>query len=123
MLNILYSLEKKILGINSKPKQSILIVERDYIQSLLMDCRETVSVTFKKKDGTMRTLTGLIEPHKNHTGINPVAHLGKYITITENWNSETPKFRNANMHTIDNVVIGSVKYIVKGDLTDGKLYF
>lgn len=66
------------------------------------------SVTFKKKDGEMRTLTGRVFHDKEHSGHNNAAHYEKYVTIVIRGRDENGKrrFRNVNTETITALHIG-----------------
>ena len=68
-------------------------------------------VTFKKKDGTMRTLNGHVRQVAGHSGKNSVAHYEKYVTIVLNEKDESgnEQFRNVNVETITQLNIGGRK--------------
>lgn len=65
-------------------------------------------VTFIKKDGTKRTLTGHIRKVAGHDGSNTTSHIEKYLTITLPTKDANGKeqFRNVNMETIQSVRMG-----------------
>ncbi len=59
------------------------------------------TVTFKKKDGTMRTLNCQHGHFKGHEGANTVAHKEKYLTV-----HTAEGFKNVNCETIMEVKMG-----------------
>lgn len=65
-------------------------------------------VTFIKKDGTERKLTGSIRKVPGHDGGNTTAHIEKYLTVTLPTKDANGKeqFRNVNMETIKSVRMG-----------------
>lgn len=73
-------------------------------------------VEFVKADGTLRTLNGHYRAVAGHDGVNPTAHIEKYITIVlaEKDGKGNPQFRNVNTETIKALHIGG-KRIVIGD--------
>lgn len=66
------------------------------------------SVTFAKKDGEVKTLTGRVFHDKAHNGHNNAAHFEKYVTIVIRGRDENGKrrFRNVNMETVKSLHIG-----------------
>lgn len=66
------------------------------------------SVTFVKKDGETRTLTGRVFHDKKHDGHNNAAHYEKYVTIVIRGRDEkgNRRFRNVNTETIKSLHIG-----------------
>lgn len=65
-----------------------------------------MSVTFIKKDGSERTLNGQFGYKAGHDGENTVAHIPKYITISENLGGGRYQHRNVNTETIKRIAIG-----------------
>lgn len=65
-------------------------------------------VTFIKKDGEERKLTGHIRSVEGRTGSNTTGHYEKYVTIVLAQKDKNGKeqFRNVNMETIQSVRMG-----------------
>jgi hypothetical protein len=65
-------------------------------------------VTFIKKDGTERKLTGHIRSVDGHKGDNTTKHFEKYVTVVLAQKDANGKeqFRNVNMETIQSVRMG-----------------
>ncbi len=59
------------------------------------------TVTFKKKDGTVRTLNCQHGHFKGHDGENTVSHIEKYLTV-----HTAEGFKNVNMETVLEVKMG-----------------
>lgn len=66
------------------------------------------SVTFVKKDGEERTLTGRVFHDKAHSGHNNASDFEKYVTIVIRGRDENGnrRFRNVNMETVKSLHIG-----------------
>ena len=64
------------------------------------------SVTFTKKSGEERTLTGQVGYKEGHDGENTVAHLPQYITVAENLGGGKYQHRNVNTTTIKRLAVG-----------------
>jgi hypothetical protein len=69
------------------------------------------SVTFMKKDGTLRTINrAQVGYKKGYDGDNTVAHLEQYVTVVEAGEAGDvpgkPKFRNVNTDAIRRLAIG-----------------
>ena len=99
-----------------KPK-SLITIDRKKLQALMLDCQETMEVTFKKKSGEIRTITGRVEYVKGHNDFNRAAHMGKYVTLTMIVNT-LPQWRNINLETVSEIKIGNRHYIITGNLFD-----
>lgn len=69
-----------------------------------------LGVTFVKKDGTLRTINGQHCYKEGHDGTNPVAHIDKYVTISENLGGGKSQFRNVNVETVKRLAIGGNVY-------------
>jgi hypothetical protein len=67
-------------------------------------------VTFIKKNGEERTLTGQVYLHPEHTGHNPVSHKKEYITVIAGHDNGKPVYRNVNCDTIKRLSIGGKTY-------------
>lgn len=67
-------------------------------------------VTFIKKDGTERTLTGQVYMHPDHMGKNPVAHKKEYVTVIVGHENGNPVYRNVNCDTIKRLAVGGKTY-------------
>lgn len=65
-------------------------------------------VTFIKKDGTERKLTGHVRKVEGHDGGNTTSHFEKYLTVVLAQKDKNGKeqFRNVNMETIQSVRMG-----------------
>lgn len=69
------------------------------------------SVTFQKKDGTMRTIKNAqVGFKKGHAGHNPVGHIEKYLTVIENKGGGDYQHRNVNMETVTKMSIAGVDF-------------
>lgn len=66
------------------------------------------SITFVKKDKTLRTLTCRVFHDKDHNGHNNAAHFEKYVTVVIRGRDANGKrqFRNVNTETIKSLHIG-----------------
>lgn len=69
-----------------------------------------LGVTFVKKSGELRTLNGQHCYKQGHDGVNTVAHIDKYITISENLGGGGSQFRNVNTETIKRIAVGGKVY-------------
>ena len=69
-----------------------------------------LGVTFVKKSGELRTLNGQHCYKQGHDGVNTVAHIEKYITISENLGGGKSQFRNVNTETIKRIAVGGKVY-------------
>lgn len=70
------------------------------------------SVTFVKKDGTVRELTGQFGHRKGHDGKNTVQHKPELMTVTENRidpRTGERAFRNINLESVTYLAIGGMK--------------
>ena len=67
-------------------------------------------VDFIKKSGELRSINGQVGLKKDHTGHNPVSHLGQYITVSENIPGGKQQFRNVNVNTITRLAVGGKVY-------------
>lgn len=65
-------------------------------------------VTFKKKDGTLRTLNGHVRKVQGHGGTNNASHFEKYVTVVLNKKDKDGKvqFRNVNTESVQALSIG-----------------
>lgn len=68
------------------------------------------TVTFKKADNTMRTLTGNYGQVKAQNGDNSVAHIEKYVTVIlpEKDAKGEPLRRNVNCETVTSITTNGV---------------
>ena len=69
-----------------------------------------LGVTFVKKSGELRTLNGQHCYKQGHDGVNTVAHIEKYITISENLGGGKSQFRNVNTETVKRLAVGGKVY-------------
>jgi hypothetical protein len=69
------------------------------------------NVTFKKKDGTMRTLNCNVRKVPGHGKGNSVSHFEKYVTVVLSQPDDNGKaqFRNVNVESIQSLSIGGRK--------------
>ena len=95
--------------------RGLIIIDRKKLQALMLDCQQTMEVTFKKKSGEIRTITGRVEYVKGHNDFNRAAHMGKYVTLTYTLNT-LPQWRNVSLETVTDVKIGRNHYVVTGNL-------
>ncbi|MCK9530431.1 MAG: hypothetical protein M0R77_07710 [Gammaproteobacteria bacterium] len=65
------------------------------------------TVEFEKKDGTLRKINGHIRAVPGHDGINPTAHIDKYLTVVlaEKDKNGNEQWRNVNIATIKSLAI------------------
>lgn len=70
------------------------------------------TVTFQKKDKSMRTLTCQQGYFKGHDEENPTAHIEKYLTVKE---VGTGAFKNINCETITSITMGGETLEIKRD--------
>lgn len=78
-----------------------------------------LSVTFVKKDGSLRTINGKQGKKEDHTGHNNVAHLSQYATIVEQKQDGSGEygqgrgsfqFRNVDVSKVTHLKIGGQEY-------------
>ena len=69
-----------------------------------------IGVTFTKLNGEERTINGQHCYKQGHDGVNTVAHIEKYITISENLGGGGSQFRNVNTETIKRIAVGGKVY-------------
>lgn len=68
---------------------------------------EVFHVTFRKKDGSMRTMYAQVGYNEGHDGENTVSDKEHYVTVVEQTEKlGKPKFRNVNSNTITRLAIG-----------------
>lgn len=92
----------------------MLNIQRSMVPSLLARHKgKFFSCTFTKKDGTKRDLTCHIGAIAGHDGLNPVAHLAQYVTVTTHENGKL-EFKNINVHTMEKLSIAGNKYTIIG---------
>lgn len=90
----------------------MLNIQRKMVPSLLARHKgKFFSCTFVKKDGSIRSLHCHIGAVAGHDGLNPVAHLPQYVTVTTQENGKT-EFKNINVHTMENLNIAGNKYTI-----------
>lgn len=70
------------------------------------------SVDFIKKDGSLRTINGIVGIKEGHTGHNPVAHKMEYVTVVENLAGGEYRHRNVNVNTIKRLAVAGRVYKV-----------
>lgn len=99
----------------NKPK--IKTIQRNKLQALMLDCRKTMELTFRKKDGQWRTVIGQVEYVQGHNQFNRAAHMGKYVTLVVD-RLTNPQWKNVNLETVSHINIGNDRYIVEGKLFD-----
>ncbi len=69
------------------------------------------TVTFVKKDGTVRTLNGRLGVTKHlKGGENTVAHKQEYLTV---YDMQKGDYRNVNLDTVMSLRCGDVEYLEK----------
>jgi hypothetical protein len=67
------------------------------------------TVTFTKKDGTLRRMNARLGVIKHaNGGKNTTAHIGKYITV---FDMEKQAYRNVNLDTIEKVTCGKRSFV------------
>lgn len=92
----------------------MLSISRSMVPSLLAAHRgKFFSTTFVKADGEVRTLNCKIGEIKGHSGLNPVAHMGQYVTVTTHEDGKM-EFKNVNVQTMENLNIAGNKYTIVG---------
>lgn len=71
-----------------------------------------LTVEFRKKDGSLRKLNGHVRAVPGHDGINPTAHIPKYITLvlSEKDAQGRPQWRNVNLETVERISIAGKTY-------------
>lgn len=71
------------------------------------------SVEFVKKDGSLRKINGHLRYVPGHDGINPAAHVEKYVTVVLAEKDEfgNEQFRNVNCETVKSLSVNGKKYI------------
>lgn len=92
----------------------MLNIQRNMVPALLAAHKgKFFSCTFTKKDGTKRDLNCRIGAIAGHDGINPIAHLAQYVTVTTHEGGKM-EFKNVNVHTMENLNIAGNKYTIVG---------
>jgi len=90
----------------------MLNIKRTMVPSLLAKHKgKFFSCTFTKKDGSERTLNCKIGAIKGHDGLNPVAHLTEYVTVTTQEDGKMA-FKNVNVNTMSDLSIGGERYVI-----------
>lgn len=87
-------------------------VKRSMVPALLAQHKgKFFSCTFTKKDGSERFLHCRIGAIKGHDGLNPIAHLTEYVTVTTH-ESGKMEFKNVNVNTMKDLSIGGDRYFI-----------
>lgn len=75
------------------------IQKMDFIRQELKNCNgRFFTVSFVKKDGSARVLTGRLGVKTPLVGgVNTVSHIEKYLTV---WDSRKKEYRNVNLQTV-----------------------
>jgi hypothetical protein len=90
----------------------MLSIARSMVPALLARHKgKFFSTTFVKTDGSVRTLNCHIGAVQGHDQLNPVAHIGKYVTVTTQENGKTA-FKNINLETMSALNIAGNQYNV-----------
>lgn len=92
----------------------MLNIQRSMIPALLSRHKgKFFSTTFVKADGEVRTLNCKIGAVKGHDQPNPVAHIGKYVTVTTQEDGKTT-WKNVNLETMSVLSIAGNRYTITG---------
>lgn len=89
-------------------------IQRKLVRPLLERHRgKWFTVTFTKKDGTLRTLNGKIGAVEGHDDLNTVSHLPQYVTVNlSQRDGDKPMWRNASIETMVSLSIAGETYSV-----------
>jgi hypothetical protein len=95
-----------------KPVESVkvLISELKLLELIKSTNGKMFSVTFTKKDGSIRKLNGRLGVKKYlKGGVNTTAHMSNYINV---FDAHKREYRKVNLDTVESLVINSKEYIV-----------
>jgi hypothetical protein len=102
---------KKPTPTPTKQPKGVIIKQSEVPLLLATTYGKIFSVTFEKKDGTMRKLTGRLGVKKYlNNGHNTTAHIQKYLTV---FDIKKREYRNVNTESVVELCFQNTIYMVQ----------